>query len=136
VLLAAAALFVVQTPASAQPASPDHLDLPTMRVEGKPIPHIGGQPHDACGGAGTEGRKATDADCAAQKLQSAAKAAQDHAGNQQVPDSPGATSPDISVGVANQAATKQRLGNNFGKSVVPQRPAAPLPTPSPFARSK
>jgi hypothetical protein len=33
-----------------------------------------------------------------------------------------ATSPAPQVGTFNQAATAERLGSNFGKSVVPQRP--------------
>jgi hypothetical protein len=45
-------------------------------------------------------------------------------------DSPySAGSPAPVVGTFNQAATRERLGNNFGKSVVPQRPPAPVYTP-------
>ncbi len=41
-------------------------------------------------------------------------------------DTLGVTSPANAVGTFDQAATKERLGNAFGHSVVPQRP--PLPT--------
>ncbi len=35
-------------------------------------------------------------------------------------------SQDIRVGVVNQSALRQQYGSNFGKSVFPQRPAAPV----------
>jgi hypothetical protein len=41
-----------------------------------------------------------------------------------------ATSPAPEVGTFNQAATRERLGSAFGNSVVPQRPPAPVFTPS------
>lgn len=44
-----------------------------------------------------------------------------------------ATTPSYAVGGFNQQATRQMLGTNFGRSVVPQRPAESLPA-SPFAR--
>jgi hypothetical protein len=37
-----------------------------------------------------------------------------------------AGSPAPAVGSFNQSATHERLGNSFGKSVVPQRPAPPV----------
>jgi hypothetical protein len=43
---------------------------------------------------------------------------------------PNAGSPAPAVGTFNQSATQERLGNNFGKSAFPQRPAPPtFPTP-------
>ncbi len=110
------------------------LNLPAMRVEGKAEPRIGGHNTAPCAAADTAGRKAGDTDCAARKLQDAAKAAQDRAKDQPIPNVPTATSPDTQIGVANEAATKQRLGDSFGKSVLPQRPTPPPPEPSPLAR--
>ncbi len=37
-----------------------------------------------------------------------------------------ANSPSNAVGTYNQAATKERLGDAFGHSVVPQRPPPPV----------
>jgi hypothetical protein len=37
-----------------------------------------------------------------------------------------ATSPAPASGTFNQAAVREHLGSNFGKSAVPQRPAAPV----------
>jgi hypothetical protein len=45
---------------------------------------------------------------------------------------PTAGSPAPAVGSFNQAATQERLGNNFGKSAFPQRPAPPV-FPAPLA---
>jgi hypothetical protein len=40
-----------------------------------------------------------------------------------------ASSPAPQVGTFNQAATRERMGNAFGHSVVPQRPPPPVFTP-------
>jgi hypothetical protein len=112
----------------------NQLDLPPLKVEGKAPIKIGGTKSDPCVGVDIAGHKAGDATCAAQKLQDAAKQAQDRAKDQPVANTPTATSPDTQIGVANQAATKQRLGDNFGKSVLPQRPAPAVAEPSPFVR--
>jgi hypothetical protein len=131
--IAVAALsLIVLTVASYAQTQP--LALPTMKVEGKAEPRIGGKTHDPCVAVDIAGHKAGDTDCAAQKLQDAAKAAQDRAKDQPVPNVVTATSPDTKIGVANEAATKQRLGDNFGKSVLPQRPTPPPLEPSPLAR--
>jgi hypothetical protein len=42
-----------------------------------------------------------------------------------------ASSPGYATGTFNQAATANRLGQNFGKSVVPYRPANNIPPPLP-----
>jgi hypothetical protein len=50
-------------------------------------------------------------------------------------ESPGLSSSDIAnrpsnqIGLYNQSATRIRMGNNFGKSVFPQRPPPPAPSP-------
>jgi hypothetical protein len=114
------------------------LDLPAMKVEGRAT--IGGptaskNAADPCVGVDVAGRKAGSEACAAQKLQDAAKAAQEHTGQgRDTADIPAAAAHDTKIGLASQTATKQRLGNNFGKSVLPQRPNAPPPPPTPFAR--
>jgi len=112
-------------PASAEAAQDNGMRLPPLKVEGSAPVRIGGaSAKDRCASG--------KADCTAQKLQDAAQAAQDRAGNQ--PSSPSASSPDTRIGVANQTATRQRLGSNFGKSVQPQRPVPVPPAPSSFAR--
>jgi precorrin-4 methylase len=40
-----------------------------------------------------------------------------------------ASSPAPATGTFNRAATQERLGDAFGHSIVPQRPAAPPPVP-------
>lgn len=68
------------------------------------------------------GHRAGYLDCAAWKLQAAARTAQAQTrGGLDVTD---ARSPDTSTGVASQTATRERMGNAFGVSVHPQRPVA------------
>src|ERR1700761_4147588 len=88
----------------AQSASgPSNLELPPARVQAPVAPRIGGDPKtDPCVAVDIAGRRAGDADCAAQRLQDAAKAAQDRAKNQPVPNIPSADAPDTEIGVANQ----------------------------------
>jgi len=38
----------------------------------------------------------------------------------------GAHSPDLSIGVVNVPGVQQQYGSNFGRSVIPQRPPAPV----------
>lgn len=129
--LATAVLIVGTIASRAQSSPPNHVDLPPLTVEARPL--IGVKPADPCVAVDAAARRAGDAGCAAQKLQDAATAAQDHAGQgRDTADIPGATSRDTRIGVANQAATKQRLGNNFGKSVLPQR--STIAPPAPFTR--
>lgn len=40
-----------------------------------------------------------------------------------------ATRPSNEIGLFNRAATSQRMGNTFGKTVSPQRPSASFPAP-------
>lgn len=44
-------------------------------------------------------------------------------------DHPGDALAPIGKGLATPAATKQRLGNQYGKSIVPQRPPQQFPSP-------
>src|SRR5262249_19507383 len=112
----------------AEPANPPHpTGLPAVKVQEQAPAKIGGKPSDPCVSVDIAGRRAGAADCAARKLQDAAKAAQEKAQGQKTPDIPTATSPDTKIGVANDAATRQRLGDSFGKSVVPQRPTRVAP---------
>ena len=125
--------------AKAQPVAADHhVDLPPMKVEAGPLiggPTVGNKSADPCVAVDVAGRKAGTQECAAQKLQDAATSAQNHTDQgRDTANLPTATSHDTKIGVANQTATKQRLGSNFGKSVLPQRPNIPPPAPTPFAR--
>ncbi|THF58682.1 hypothetical protein [Pseudothauera rhizosphaerae] len=42
--------------------------------------------------------------------------------------------PATALGLANREATRQRMGNTFGKSTLPQRPSQPVPTLPPAFR--
>ncbi|MEG3086715.1 hypothetical protein [Sphingomonas sp. PB4P5] len=75
------------------------------------------------------GNKAGHLDCASQRLQAATRQAQASAPNADRFDVPNARSADVVTGVANQTATRQRMGNQFGVGVRPQRPAAPVFAP-------
>jgi hypothetical protein len=79
------------------------------------------------------GEKVGHLDCASRKLEAAAHTAQALARatiDMAVID---ATSPDVRTGVANQTATRQRMGNMFGTSVHPQRPYRTPPAMRPGA---
>ena len=80
------------------------------------------------------GHRAGHLDCASQRLEEAARSAQAQA--RSAIDTPvlSATSSDVRTGVANQTATRQRMGNTFGSSVHPQRPNRPPPIPRPGGR--
>lgn len=76
--------------------------------------------------------------CPVQRLGEAAREAQDKARAEAAPGAPviEARSPDVRTGVANQTATRQRMGNTFGTSVQPQRPNrsfAPRPRGAPVS---
>lgn len=45
-------------------------------------------------------------------------------------------SPPHVVGTFNEAATRQLLGNSFGRSVIPQRPASAFGGPNPLAAGR
>jgi hypothetical protein len=77
------------------------------------------------------GDRAGHLDCAAEALQRAARLAQSQARAAFETPTPDARSSDLTVGVASQTATRQRLGANFGLSVHPQRPVRLAPTPRP-----
>ena len=70
----------------------------------------------------------------AEALQRAARLAQSQARAAFEAPTPDARSSDLTVGVVNQSAVRQRLGANFGLSVHPQRPVRPAPTPRPAGR--
>ncbi|WP_333837447.1 hypothetical protein [Novosphingobium sp.] len=80
------------------------------------------------------GYRAGHLDCASRRLEEAARAAQAQA--RAAIDAPviDATSADVRTGVANQTATRQRMGNTFGTSVYPQRPNTVPPAPRPGGR--
>lgn len=93
---------------------------------------IGGEtPSSLCVVVDIAGHKVGHLDCASQKLEAAARTAQAQA---RAPiDTPviDATSPDVRTGVANQTATRQRMGSSFGTSVQPQRPNRAPSVPRP-----
>ncbi|MEA3390692.1 MAG: hypothetical protein U9R64_15650 [Pseudomonadota bacterium] len=75
------------------------------------------------------GHRAGHLDCATQRLRAATAEAQARAPNAESFDVPGAGSADVVTGVANQTATRQRMGNTFGVGVRPQRPPTPVYAP-------
>ena len=74
--------------------------------------------------------KAQSYDCINQQL--GALAAQQHRASASEPDAPySATSPANVTGQFDEAATRNRLGRNFGHSVTPERPGANTASPIP-----
>lgn len=116
----------------AAPSPPD-MALPTMAVEAEPAgsqpSRIGGPPPGPCVTVDIAGHRAGHLECATDRLQAAADTAQ--AQTRSAIETPviGAGSPDVQTGVANQTATRQRMGNTFGTSVHPQRPNRPVLPP-------
>ncbi|MGH6612751.1 hypothetical protein [Sphingomonas sp.] len=117
------------TAAQTNPApSQGRIELPPAKVEARAPIRVGGAPASGpCVKIDIAGNKAGDVDCAAAALDAAAKAAQARAANAPDPGVPSATSADIVTGVASRTATRQRMGNRFGKGVRPQRPSQPAP---------
>lgn len=133
---ASAALAQEASPA-AQTRNPD-LVLPPVTVEAEPVVpepttaqsgRIGGPAPGPCVTVDIAGHRAGHLECATDRLQAAADTAQ--AQTRSAIDTPviGAGSPDVQTGVANQTATRQRMGNTFGTSVHPQRPNRPVLPP-------
>jgi hypothetical protein len=122
VVLAAGVFGVVHAqPAQAPPAV---LALPTLHVEAAPpaaaTGTIGKAPCVVAEGAGR-------LDCVNQALADTAARAQ--AAATPHTDAPTIGSSPTTLGEANVAATRERLGSSFGKSVVPQRPAQTFAPP-------
>lgn len=67
------------------------------------------------------GHRSGHLDCASQRLQDAARIAQDQA--RRMIEVPQTGSPDVMVGVSSLSGTRLRMGNALGHSVHPQRPA-------------
>lgn len=68
------------------------------------------------------GQRAGHLDCAARRLEQAARQAQAQAGVAQGVSVPQAGSPDVRVGISSLSGTRQRMGSNLGKSIHPARP--------------
>jgi hypothetical protein len=98
-------------------------------IAGKAVPTSGsGSTAPLSGGGQTcvqvhiQGQKPNPYDCLNQQLQS-----QVQGNNQSSPSLPlGANSPSNEVGTFNEQGLKEQYGQNFGKSVVPYRPPAPI----------
>lgn len=78
------------------------------------------------------GMRSPSYDCLTDKLRPAASAASASPVKQMESEAI-AQRPGNQLGVFNWSATSQRMGNTFGKSATPQRPAAPAPM-SPLIR--
>ena len=108
------------------------LVLPTMKVEAEAGPdtarRIGGtRPATPCVEVDIAGHKAGHLDCATRRLEDAARVAQEQTRAGIDAPVPKAGSPDVQVGVANQTATRLRMGNALGRSVHPERPVTRPP---------
>jgi len=73
--------------------------------------------HDSC--VDVQVGSAQSYDCINQKLQATAREAHEATGAEAPYN---AVSPSNVTGQFNESATRERLGTNFGKSVIPQRP--------------
>lgn len=79
----------------------------------------------ACIDIEVNGERVRDYDCLGEML--ASPAAQVSRPPQLTTSEEIARRPSNSLGLFNREATSQRMGNTFGKSVLPQRPATPPP---------
>ncbi|MNS86197.1 hypothetical protein [Cupriavidus necator] len=91
-----------------------------------PAPGAGTADSAPCVEVEVNGERAPSFPCLTQKLQSP------NAGKRAPPGSRLAAEaiaqrPSNQLGLYNEAATSHRMGNNFGTSVYPQRPASPVP---------
>lgn len=127
--LATAPAVSAQSGASTPSASGQSGDPPSTAAS---TGTIGGSPPVAaemCVEVDIAGYKAGHLDCATRRLRAATREAQERAPNAESFDVPGARSADVVTGVANQTATRQRMGNQFGVGVRPQRPPPPVFAP-------
>ncbi|WP_172705063.1 hypothetical protein [Sphingomonas sp. LH128] len=113
-------------------APPAVLELPPLRVEAKAEPStprtIGGTPPQGpCVIVDIAGDRAGHLDCATQRLTVAARIAQEQTRAGIDAPVPKAGSPDAQLGVANQTATRLRMGSAFGNSVHSERPTTRPP---------
>jgi hypothetical protein len=93
-----------------------------------------GQAGDPCVAVDAAGRRAGQTDCAAQKLQDAARAAQARAKGDPTLAVPNARSAGTIVGVGSLAASSERLGGDLrNATTLPQRHVPPPPA-APFSR--
>lgn len=70
------------------------------------------------------GERSGHLDCATRRLQEAARIAQGEARAGIDAPIPQTGSPDVQLGIANQTATRLRMGSALGRSVHPERPAS------------
>lgn len=134
-LLIGAALLASLSPravwaqdAGAQPAAEQSTAPAEAAPEAGRPRTIGGTPTQGpCVIVDIAGHRAGHLDCATQRLEEAARIAQEQARAGIDAPVPRAGSPDVQLGVANQTATRLRMGNALGRSVHPERPASRPP---------
>lgn len=139
VALTAFVLLCGGTPGFAQtvPAGDAATQSTASPTVAQPSGTIGGgashSPADLCVEVDIAGYRAGHLDCATLRLRQATRDARARTPNAETFDVPSAGSADVVTGVANQTATRQRMGNQYGIGVRPQR----LPSPvyvSPLAK--
>jgi hypothetical protein len=92
--------------------------LPQVEVPGKKVPP---QNSESCGTAASGG-SSQSLNCLNQQL----KQKVDEVNPASVGAPLNAASPDTKIGIQNLPAVQQQFGPNYGRSVVPYRPAAPV----------
>lgn len=83
----------------------------------------------ACIEVEVNGERTPAYDCLTLKLNTAASAADKPRQDPRLKSEQVATRPSNEIALFNRAATSQRMGNTFGRSVHPQRPPTPATVP-------
>ena len=113
IVLAGFVIFVAQTRAQQAPERLPQVEVPSKRVPPKNT--------DFCGTAASGG-SSQNLNCLNQQL----KQKVDEANPPSIGAPLNAASPDTKIGIQNLPAVQQQFGPNYGRSVVPYRPAAPV----------
>lgn len=124
------ALIALIASFSGHAAPIDNSESPRRAV--RPAPHADETPARSCVDVEVNGTRVRDYDCLSQLLVPDDESTRPPA---QLPGSEAiATRHPSALGMFNREATRQRMGNTFGKSTMPQRPPAKPPTLPPAIR--
>lgn len=118
---------LAQTAETSAEAPPLVIELDPAEVRAPAPQRIGSGPQP-CVIVDIAGTRAGHLDCATDRLQEAARAAQAESRAGLEAPTPGAGSPDVQVGVAHETATRLRMGDALGRSVHPERPNSRPPS--------
>lgn len=101
--------------------------LATYAVQASESTTAQAQAEPACIEVEVDGQRVPAYDCLTLKLNTAVSAADKPRQDPHLKSEQVATRPSNEIALFNRAATSQRMGNTFGRSVHPQRPPAPIP---------